>query len=240
MLGKNFEFGIGFDCNFRIIRDICSAEKDGDFVRLSNQDELDLASYKAGVGPSRIQGIPADLKELGEDARDSNGPTSALDIVSWGDVPQYTDLYFGVTAETEVQDLTMTEVTEITGQLAARQDSLDATTPQPVITETTEIATPSPPASRTASSCLAAAEVATPRPTMPESISSRPKTPEVPPPQDSAPDAMTLPEDTESELSTLEQEESQEPEPLAKSMIYVATDLPAAAKRRPPSKQGQE
>lgn len=98
MRGKNFEFGIGLDYNFTTMAATSSSEDDGAFIRLSNQDEIDHASNKAGVsGPARVQGVPKELRELSEATRQSNEKTSPLDAVSWGDVPLYTDLFFGAT-----------------------------------------------------------------------------------------------------------------------------------------------
>ncbi len=97
MRGAAFEFGIGLDYNFTTMAATCSAEDDGAFVRLANQDEIDHASNRAGVsGPARVQGVPRELRELTEAARQSNEATGPLDAVSWGDVPLYTDLFFGV------------------------------------------------------------------------------------------------------------------------------------------------
>lgn len=75
--GRRFEFGIGLDYNFTTMPPTCSSEEDGAFVRLNNAEELRAESAKAGVDV-RLHGIP----ELDE---------------SWGDVPLYSDLFFGTT-----------------------------------------------------------------------------------------------------------------------------------------------
>ncbi|PHH69870.1 hypothetical protein CDD82_7466 [Ophiocordyceps australis] len=88
---KTFDFGIGLDYNFTTIPPTCSAEEDGFFVRLDDSTAAQQQSTKAGVpGHVRFHGLPADLKRAGRfDA--------ALATVPWGDVPLYTDFFFGTT-----------------------------------------------------------------------------------------------------------------------------------------------
>ncbi|KAL7813932.1 hypothetical protein V8C44DRAFT_326728 [Trichoderma aethiopicum] len=91
LIGEQFEFGIGLDYNFTTIPATCSAEEDGYFVQLDNSSAVLAESRKAGVpnGP-RINSIPEDLSQ----AQQLQG--SPLSQVSWGNVPLYTDFYFGV------------------------------------------------------------------------------------------------------------------------------------------------
>jgi hypothetical protein len=89
--GKNFEFGIGLDYNFTTIPATCSAEEDGYFVKLDDAEAVKAESDKAGVpGDARVSGMPVELR--GNEAH--NG---GLKDVKWGQVPLYTDFYFGVT-----------------------------------------------------------------------------------------------------------------------------------------------
>lgn len=87
--GKQFDFGIGLDYSFATIPPTCSAEEDGSFVKLSDQDAVLQESLHAGVpGPARITEPPFELAEI----PDTNDP---LYNVEWGKVPLYTDYYFG-------------------------------------------------------------------------------------------------------------------------------------------------
>ncbi|KAL6872011.1 hypothetical protein J3F83DRAFT_772667 [Trichoderma novae-zelandiae] len=88
--GEQFEFGIGLDYNFTTIPATCSAEEDGYFVQIDDTDAVLAESLKAGVpnGP-RINAVPKELLQDGE----GKGP---LSNVSWGNVPLYTDFFFGV------------------------------------------------------------------------------------------------------------------------------------------------
>ncbi|PHH66615.1 hypothetical protein CDD81_6452 [Ophiocordyceps australis] len=88
---KRFEFGIGLDYNFTTIPPTCSAEEDGFFVRLDNVTAVQQQSAMAGVpGHARLHGVPADLRRAGRfDA--------ALAAIPWGDVPLYSDFFFGTT-----------------------------------------------------------------------------------------------------------------------------------------------
>ncbi|KND89144.1 hypothetical protein TOPH_06215 [Tolypocladium ophioglossoides CBS 100239] len=99
--GDGFEFGIGLDYNFTTIPPTCSAEEDGFFVRINDKAALRNESIRAGVpGAVRVQGIPRELQRLGRDDDDAAAAAAANDAlsnVSWGDVPLYTDLYFGTT-----------------------------------------------------------------------------------------------------------------------------------------------
>ncbi|KAI9163928.1 hypothetical protein HJFPF1_05560 [Paramyrothecium foliicola] len=89
--GKNFEFGIGLDYNFTTIPATCSAEEDGYFVQLDDKDAVQAESIKAGVPDGvRVAGIPVEL-------RGGESHNGVLKDVEWGQVPLYTDFYFGVT-----------------------------------------------------------------------------------------------------------------------------------------------
>lgn len=88
--GRRFEFGIGLDYNFTTIPATCSAEEDGEFVRISNATDLELMSRAAGVPDgNRVKGTPPELADAPGD-----GP---LEGVDWGEEPLYTDFFFGVT-----------------------------------------------------------------------------------------------------------------------------------------------
>lgn len=95
LVGEQFEFGIGLDYNFTTIPATCSAEEDGYFVRLNDEDAVREESRKAGVpnGP-RISSIPKELKHQNEEANANSNPLSKI---AWGDVALYTDFFFGVT-----------------------------------------------------------------------------------------------------------------------------------------------
>ncbi|CAM1506084.1 Fc.00g057250.m01.CDS01 [Cosmosporella sp. VM-42] len=89
--GQLFEFGIGLDYNFTTIPATCSSEEDGFFVMLNDKEALMGESVSAGVaGGVRVKGIPHELDSF-IDADD------LLSGVEWGNVPLYTDFYFGVT-----------------------------------------------------------------------------------------------------------------------------------------------
>ncbi|KAL6872391.1 hypothetical protein HDV57DRAFT_505637 [Trichoderma longibrachiatum] len=91
LIGEQFEFGIGLDYNFTTIPATCSAEEDGYFVKLENTSAVLAESIKAGVpnGP-RINSIPENLSHAQQVQGDP------LSQISWGNVPLYTDFYFGV------------------------------------------------------------------------------------------------------------------------------------------------
>ena len=86
-----FEFGIGLDYGFATIPPTCSAEDDGYFVKINDKQALEIESLKAGVpGGVRVHGIPPELR----------GGLPEHDIlhgIAWGDVPLYTDFFFGTT-----------------------------------------------------------------------------------------------------------------------------------------------
>lgn len=91
LTGKQFDFGIGLDYSFATIPPTCSAEEDGSFVKLSDADAVRQESLRAGVpGSARVGGPPSELSQI----PDANDP---LHNVSWGEVPLYTDFYFGTT-----------------------------------------------------------------------------------------------------------------------------------------------
>lgn len=97
--GKNFEFGIGLDYNFSTIPPTCSAEEDGYFVKLNDHAEVTAESDKAGVVDGvRVRGVPEELLQKQAAAtRDSDKYRDPLADIAWGDVPLYTDFYFGTT-----------------------------------------------------------------------------------------------------------------------------------------------
>ncbi|KAH6885289.1 hypothetical protein B0T10DRAFT_492366 [Thelonectria olida] len=87
--GRRFDFGIGLDYNFTTMPPTCSAEEDGAFVHINDAASLRAESTKAGVrGDVRIRGIPHEL---------NNDEDALLADVKWGDVPLYSDLFFGST-----------------------------------------------------------------------------------------------------------------------------------------------
>ncbi|UKZ71279.1 uncharacterized protein TrAtP1_012239 [Trichoderma atroviride] len=92
LTGEQFEFGIGLDYNFTTIPATCSSEEDGSFIKFSDENAMREASLQAGVpnGP-RITTLP---EELTNQADTEKGP---LSNILWGNVPLYTDLFFGVT-----------------------------------------------------------------------------------------------------------------------------------------------
>ncbi|RFU74740.1 hypothetical protein TARUN_7515 [Trichoderma arundinaceum] len=95
LVGEQFEFGIGLDYNYTTIPATCSAEEDGCFVKLNDEDALREESLRAGVpNGSRVSGVP---KELNGGSEEVNIEGSPLSNIAWGDVPLYTDFFFGVT-----------------------------------------------------------------------------------------------------------------------------------------------
>ncbi|KAH8126490.1 hypothetical protein FP744_10002879 [Trichoderma asperellum] len=96
LTGEQFEFGIGLDYNFTTIPATCSSEEDGSFIKFSDENAMREASLKAGVpnGP-RITTLPEELQNRNQEAGVvDKGP---LSNILWGNVPLYTDLFFGVT-----------------------------------------------------------------------------------------------------------------------------------------------
>ncbi|TFB00945.1 hypothetical protein CCMA1212_007383 [Trichoderma ghanense] len=94
LIGEQFEFGIGLDYNFTTIPATCSAEEDGYFVKMDDANAVLAESLKAGVpNPPRISSIPEDLLRLQDEEGEEQGPLSQI---SWGNVPLYTDFFFGV------------------------------------------------------------------------------------------------------------------------------------------------
>lgn len=93
LTGEQFEFGIGLDYNFTTIPATCSSEDDGSFIKFSDENAMREASLKAGVpnGP-RIATLPEELKNQNQ-VDNGKGP---LSNILWGNVPLYTDLFFGV------------------------------------------------------------------------------------------------------------------------------------------------
>ncbi|EGX93062.1 hypothetical protein CCM_04434 [Cordyceps militaris CM01] len=108
--GKNFEFGIGLDYGFATIPPTCSAEEDGYFVRLNDHEQVEAESEKAGVVDGvRVRGVPSELAAPNSNAASSSPSSAARDDddaatyrdplrdIAWGDVPLYTDFFFGTT-----------------------------------------------------------------------------------------------------------------------------------------------
>ncbi|OAA70581.1 hypothetical protein ISF_02555 [Cordyceps fumosorosea ARSEF 2679] len=99
--GGNFEFGIGLDYGFATIPPTCSAEEDGYFVRLDDREQVEAESERAGVVDGvRVKGVPPELLPAAagsNDARDAGKYRDPLRDVTWGEVPLYTDFYFGTT-----------------------------------------------------------------------------------------------------------------------------------------------
>ncbi|KAM3500232.1 hypothetical protein MY10362_006577 [Beauveria mimosiformis] len=97
--GKNFEFGIGLDYAFGTIPPTCSAEEDGDFVALSDHKQVEAASERAGVVDGvRVRGVPTELLNTTPNAaRDAIKYRDPLRGIAWGNVPLYTDFFFGTT-----------------------------------------------------------------------------------------------------------------------------------------------
>ncbi|KAM3432901.1 hypothetical protein MY4824_006290 [Beauveria thailandica] len=97
--GKNFEFGIGLDYGFSTIPPTCSAEEDGDFVALSDHKQVEAASERAGVVDGvRVRGVPTELLDTTPNAaRDAIKYRDPLRDIAWGNVPLYTDFFFGTT-----------------------------------------------------------------------------------------------------------------------------------------------
>ncbi|KAI5467924.1 hypothetical protein BGZ63DRAFT_459830 [Mariannaea sp. PMI_226] len=89
--GRRFEFGIGLDYNFTTMPPTCSAEEDGAFVRINDKAAVAAESSKAGVpGDVRLLGIPHELET-------STDQDPLLSNIEWGDVPLYSDFFFGNT-----------------------------------------------------------------------------------------------------------------------------------------------
>ncbi|KAL6404982.1 hypothetical protein AUP68_11821 [Ilyonectria robusta] len=89
--GRRFEFGIGLDYNFTTIPPTCSAEEDGAFVKIDDENAVKAESAKAGVpGDVRVRGIPKELP-------DSGTQDALLAGLKWGQLPLYTDFFFGTT-----------------------------------------------------------------------------------------------------------------------------------------------
>ncbi|OAA42335.1 hypothetical protein BBO_04998 [Beauveria brongniartii RCEF 3172] len=97
--GKNFELGIGLDYAFSTIPPTCSAEEDGDFVALSDHKQVEAASERAGVVDGvRVRGVPTELLHTTPNAaRDDIKYRDPLRDIAWGNVPLYTDFFFGTT-----------------------------------------------------------------------------------------------------------------------------------------------
>ncbi|KAF7547479.1 hypothetical protein G7Z17_g7698 [Cylindrodendrum hubeiense] len=91
LTGRRFEFGIGLDYNFTTIPPTCSAEEDGFFVKTEDKDAVKEESAKAGVpGDVRVHGIPPELQ-------DTTTQDALLSSLKWGQLPLYTDFFFGTT-----------------------------------------------------------------------------------------------------------------------------------------------
>lgn len=92
MKGDRFEYGIGLDYSFSTIPPTCSAEEDGNFVKINDKQALQEESITAGVPDDqvRVKGIPSELEQT------KVGPEN-LSNIKWGDMSLYTDFFFGVT-----------------------------------------------------------------------------------------------------------------------------------------------
>ncbi|TQV97755.1 hypothetical protein IF1G_03498 [Cordyceps javanica] len=102
--GRGFEFGIGLDYGFSTIPPTCSAEEDGYFVRLNDHEQVEAESERAGVVDGvRVRGVPPELvpsatfSPNSAAARDAAKYRDPLRDIAWGDVPLYTDFFFGTT-----------------------------------------------------------------------------------------------------------------------------------------------
>lgn len=91
LTGKRFEFGIGLDYNFATIPPTCSAEEDGYFVNVGDEDSIKAESTKAGVpGAIRVKGVPPELEKQKKNL-------GVLSNVLWANKSLYTDFFFGIT-----------------------------------------------------------------------------------------------------------------------------------------------
>lgn len=85
---ERFEFGIGLDYGFELIPPTCSSEEDGFFVRFDDEVALVEHTTHAGVPDGvRVRDVPPELERMDAD--------QVLSGVAWGEVPLYTDFFFG-------------------------------------------------------------------------------------------------------------------------------------------------
>jgi hypothetical protein len=68
------------------------AESDGDFVSLNNREVIQEQSSKKGIRPTRLDGVPRDMRDSSNDL-DRVLPRHAAREFDWGNVPLYADLY---------------------------------------------------------------------------------------------------------------------------------------------------
>jgi hypothetical protein len=95
---ETFEFHVGLDYAQDMFLPTNNGEHDGQFVRLAEQDRIDQLSYRLGVSPTRLIGVPREMNEsrnplldLPEDERIGRDgmPVDPL----WEDMPVYADFF---------------------------------------------------------------------------------------------------------------------------------------------------
>lgn len=89
---KEFELHIGLDYAQTLFLPTVYEENDGDFVSLNNQSMVDSYSSKQGVSPSRILGIPKDLRESQNPLANAL-PKQFPDNTGWEEMPLYADFF---------------------------------------------------------------------------------------------------------------------------------------------------
>ncbi|KAF9771989.1 hypothetical protein IL306_010345 [Fusarium sp. DS 682] len=94
LIGENLEFHVGVDYGQEISAQTSATDIseendifDGDFVYLSDQEDLDLHSDVRGISPGRVNGVPDDLKSV-QSPLFEHGKA-----VDWGDMPLFTDFF---------------------------------------------------------------------------------------------------------------------------------------------------
>lgn len=87
-LQSEFEYHLGLDYTQELFYPTCWSEGGNSFVALEDTSLVEQASAQAGVTPSRVRGVPGDIRR-------ADGPLSSLadSSTSWGRVPLFVDFW---------------------------------------------------------------------------------------------------------------------------------------------------
>lgn len=88
---NHYEYHVGLDYEQQLSYPTCHSENGGTFVNLEDLDFVAAESFRAGVDPVRIQGLPEDMLEAPKPFADL--PSSEDQELGWGEVPLFADFW---------------------------------------------------------------------------------------------------------------------------------------------------
>ena len=91
IMARDYEYHVGLDYLQNLALTTAFAEKDGDFVLLSNHSGLDDHASELDIRPTRLTDVPGDMQDAKHPLAETLGLESETN--DWGNSPLYADFY---------------------------------------------------------------------------------------------------------------------------------------------------